>query len=220
MNLWQDRFVKREHIKAGELAKRFNVKNHRIHTEAQNSATGASLEKLGWIDEVSLSTNGDGPTSLDDNTGAVLFDGHERVEIVLSRFGPDEDVPAKWYQLSKPETDAALRYKDATAALAEIDLGKLAEFPIEMEFQIPEVELSFGADSPLVLGEGDFVEKNNRSGSSPWDRIEPSNKTRCLIGDIEFGVDKDVVKRWFQHLRDTGDDIRSAAEKWFIQHTL
>ena len=110
-NVWLDRFVKRELIPAGELALRFNIANPRIHPEAQQEATEASLDKVGWIDEVSLSTNGDGVASLDFNSDAVLFDGHERVKLALMRGGMGMLVPVRWYQLSVKETYFALLAK-------------------------------------------------------------------------------------------------------------
>lgn len=124
-NIWSDRFIKRELISAGELAQRFNIKNPRLHPEAQKDATEASLDKVGWIDDVSLSTNGDGAPSLADNPAAVLFDGHERVELALLRGGPEMPVPVRWYQLTPEETDFALLVKDQTSAMAQIDAEKM-----------------------------------------------------------------------------------------------
>ena len=125
-NDWQHRLLKLDYLPAGELAQRFNLLNPRSHPLVQRDATEASLERLKWIDEVSLSTNGDGPPDLAQNPDAVLFDGHERVEIVLSRFGPDALVPVRWYGLSKEETDLALLVKDQTSAMAEIIPEKMA----------------------------------------------------------------------------------------------
>lgn len=113
-------------LPAGELARHFNLGNPRAHPEAQREATEGSLDTVGWIDEISLSTNGDGPASLEENPDAVMFDGHERIEIVLARFGPDAPVPVKWYQLSKEETDFALLVKDQTSAMAELIPEKMA----------------------------------------------------------------------------------------------
>lgn len=124
--IWRDRFIKRELIPAGELVHRFNLRNFRGHPEAQRDATESSLDTLGWVDEVSLSTNGNGPASLADNPDAVLFDGHERVELALLRGGEAALVPVNWYQLSPDETDFALLVKDQTSAMAEIKAEPLA----------------------------------------------------------------------------------------------
>jgi len=158
MKQWEDRFIKREMIPAGELAKRFNIKNHRLHPEEQSAAVEASLDKLGWIDEVSLSTNGDGPASLTENPDAIMTDGHDRVEITLLRFGPDEPVPTNWYRLTPAQTDAAIKYKDATAAMAGIDWPKWEALELEADFQIPEIDLFM---EELDLG-GEEKPKNNQ----------------------------------------------------------
>lgn len=125
-NPWTDRFIKREMLPAGELARRFNVANPRAHPESQEAAVEASLDTIGWVDEISLSTNGDGPASLEDNPDAVMFDGHDRVKLALMRGGEGMLCPCNWYQLSPEETDFALLVKDQTAAMAEIIPEKLA----------------------------------------------------------------------------------------------
>lgn len=124
--IWADRFICRELIPAGELARRFNILNPRAHPEAQREATESSLDTLGWIDEISLSTNGPGPASLADNPDAVMFDGHERVELALVRGGEGALVPVKWYQLSAEETDFALLVKDQITEMAETKPKELA----------------------------------------------------------------------------------------------
>lgn len=124
--IWPDKFIKRELLPAGELAQRFNINNPRSHPESQRDATEDSLNKVGWFDEASISTNGNGPASLADNPDAVLFDGHERVELALMRGGESALVPVKWYQLDKEETDFALLVKDQTTGMAEYIPVKLA----------------------------------------------------------------------------------------------
>jgi hypothetical protein len=125
-DIWQDRFIKRELLPAGELARRFNLGNFRAHPEAQREATESSLDTVGWIDEISLSTNGNGPASLAANPDAVMFDGHERVELALVRGGEAGLVPVNWYQLSPEETDFALLVKDQTTEMAQPIPEKLA----------------------------------------------------------------------------------------------
>jgi len=123
---FKDRFIKREYLPAGELAKRFNVDNHRQHPEDQADSVEALLGAVGWIDEVSLSTNGDGSPSLADNPDAVLFDGHLRVKLALEKYGPDEPVPCNWYQLSPDETHTALTTFDLITEMARPDMDKMA----------------------------------------------------------------------------------------------
>lgn len=125
-DIWQDKFIKRELLPAGELARRFNILNPRSHPETQRDATESSLDTLGWIDEISLSTNGPGPASLADNPAAVMFDGHERVELALVRGGETGLVPVNWYQLTPEETDFALLVKDQTTEMAQPIPEKLA----------------------------------------------------------------------------------------------
>lgn len=124
--IWPDRFIKRELLPAGELARRYNILNPRIHPESQTDATEASLDKVGWIDEASLSTNGDGPASLDSNPDAVMKDGHDRVKLALLRGGEDALVPVNWYHLSPAETDFTLTVQDAITGMATIDRVRLS----------------------------------------------------------------------------------------------
>jgi hypothetical protein len=123
--MWPDRFLKREYLAAGQLARRFNITNPRQHPETQMDATEESLDQVGWIDEPSLSTNGDGLPSLADNPDAVMWDGHARVELTLAKFGPEAEVPVRWYRLTPEETDFALLVKDQITPMAEYDRGKL-----------------------------------------------------------------------------------------------
>jgi hypothetical protein len=126
IDIWPDKFLKRELLTAGELAQRFNILNPRSHPESQRSATESSLDTVGWFDEISLSINGDGPASLLDNPDAVMFDGHERVVLALARAGEGGLVPVKWYGLTPAETDFALLVKDQITEMAETKSTELA----------------------------------------------------------------------------------------------
>ena len=121
---WKDRFVKRELILAEKLAKRFNPKNFRLHPENQKAITEASLDQIGWFDEVSLSTNGDGPADLDTNPDAVMTDGHLRVTLALVK-NPQMLIPCKWYQLTPTETKQMLAAKDSITTMADMDFEVL-----------------------------------------------------------------------------------------------
>lgn len=123
--IWQDNFIERVKLPAGKLAERFNILNPRTHPEEQSDAVEESLNTAGWFDDISLSTNGDGPPSLDDNPDAVMFDGHKRVELALVKGGPDALVPVRWYRLTPEETDFALLVKDQTTAMAGIDAERM-----------------------------------------------------------------------------------------------
>lgn len=219
-NFWTDRRIRSGHETAGELAKKYNRQNYRLHPEAQQAAVEGSLDDIGIISPVSVSEKVD-----------KLFDGHLRVELALLRFGEDFRLPVDYYDLDEAETKKALLYRDMTAQMAEIDIPLLQELRFELpEFENPSfdefltAEFDLGLNDigsstpPKILGEADTVDKSDRAGSSPWQRIEPSNKVRCLIGDIEFGIDKDIAKQWLQSLKETDETMREAAENWLTKH--
>jgi hypothetical protein len=197
-DIWQDRFIKRELLPAGELARRFNLGNFRAHPEAQREATESSLDTVGWIDEISLSTNGNGPASLAANPDAVMFDGHERVELALVRGGEAGLVPVNWYQLSPEETDFALLVKDQTTEMAQPIPEKLAA--------LLERTREMTADKP---GLGAMLEALRMRASSEWDSINNPPPTLDQLeneyGDgserdfwpyIKIQVSPETMRRW------------------------
>lgn len=222
-NFWADRRIKTGYETAGNLSKMYNRKNYRLHPDQQKKATEGSLDDIGWIDAVSVSEKTD-----------KLFDGHLRVELALLRYGDDYRLPVDYYDLNESETSKALLYRDMTAQMADIDIPLLQELRFELpdfdngefdKFLNDEFDLSFNDidnidndNRPQILGGDDIVDKGDRAGSSPWQRIEPSNKVRCLIGDIEFGIDKDIAKQWLQSLKKTDGTIREVAENWLTKH--
>ena len=49
-----------------------------------------------------------------------------------------------------------------------------------------------------LIGDGDIVDKTDRAGSSPWDRVIPSDKVRCIVGDVEFGISADAYSAFLK----------------------
>lgn len=66
---------------------------------------------------------------------------------------------------------------------------------------------------PKVLGDDGAIDKNDRSGASPWDRIDPSKSIKILIGDWETSLSVDVVARLKTRADATGLPLRNALRK-------
>lgn len=131
---WKDRFIKRENVTAGELANWFHSHNFRTHPEVQREVVEASLDTIGWFDAVKVAIWPDGTRK--------MYDGHERVELVLARFGPDQEMPCDFYALNEAETNEALKIKDQSAGLAIVDMGVLQTLRMDMpSLNIEPVEL-------------------------------------------------------------------------------
>lgn len=180
MTPWQDKFIKRELLPAGELAKRFNIRNPRKHPERQGAITEGSLDKLGWIGAVKVSTVG-GSAELGTNPAAVMFDGHLRVKLVLSKFGGGEPVPVEWYNLTEAETNQALLLLDQTTGMAELDPLVLDDLikntpPLEL----PEWDEWLGETLGRLAGEliPDF-QPTGADGQPRLDRKEPVICPHC-----------------------------------------
>lgn len=185
--IWQDRFIKREFISAGILSRRFNASNPRLHPESQRAATESSLDTVGWIDEVSLSTNGNGPPSLDDNPDAVMFDGHERVEIALVRGGPEMLVPVRWYQLTPKETDFALLVKDQTSAMAQIDPEKMGALMEKAKAMM---------SAPGLQGMMERLKERIAEGYFNPDDVEFPEYDEDIADDVEYLECPECGHRW------------------------
>tara|TARA_Y100001938_G_C8087244_1_gene432811 strand:- start:190 stop:678 length:489 start_codon:yes stop_codon:yes gene_type:complete len=85
-----------------------NPRNAKIHPKAQQRATEQAMERVGWIDEVTVNKR----------TGMVL-DGHMRVAIALRR--DEETVPVRYVDLSPEDELIALRTFDPLGSLAAYD---------------------------------------------------------------------------------------------------
>ena len=102
-----------------------NERNWRTHPQSQINALTASLDQLGWIDEVkvNLRTSERWGTARDI---PVLLDGHARIVLALRK---DERtaVPVTYYDLDPDEETAALLLLDPIATMAGADSVKLSD---------------------------------------------------------------------------------------------
>lgn len=92
-----------------------NPYNFKIHTEQQHAVVKASLDELGWIDEV-----------IENVQTGHLVNGHERVSLAL-REGDETPVPYKLVDLSPAQEKKAIAFFDEMVRLAGKDKEKLAE---------------------------------------------------------------------------------------------
>lgn len=185
MSDWKDRFLTRGTITAGELAHRFNIRNPRKHPDRQAGAVEGSLNLLGWIAAVKLSSCG-GETDLKRNKKAVMFDGHLRVKLVLSKFGPDALVPVEWYDLNEGETNQALLVLDQMTGMAELDFTVLDDLikntpPLEIpDFSEWMNEVLEGATSGMITP--DF----QPTGADTQPRLDRKARITCPHCGMEF----------------------------------
>ncbi len=129
--IWKNRIVGHAEVDPHELLA--NPFNFRIHTEKQGLWTTASLNELGWIDEVKVNKN----------TGHMV-DGHFRVELAIREGQPT--VPVTYLDLSEQEEKRALAIFDRITSMAAEDPDLLAKLLADIEV---------GADEALaeMLGE-------------------------------------------------------------------
>lgn len=90
-----------------------NPRNWRIHSMQQQDIMAGVLDKVGWVDEITVN----------QSTGFVV-DGHMRIILAIRR---GEQVPTKYVDLTEEEEQLVLRTFDPIAALAGADQAKLAE---------------------------------------------------------------------------------------------
>jgi len=152
MNKWTDRFIERQTMPAGELAKRYNRKNYRLHPDLQRDAVEGSLDALGWVGQVKIANDG------------RIFDGHLRVELALVN-GENTPVPVDVYDLTEAETDKALLLHDTTTGMAEIDIPKLGELWQAVDLDNPAIDAHFAQ-------EFDFNVNGNDPSGAPKPQID------------------------------------------------
>ena len=110
---------------------------------------------------------------------------------------------------SEPDDEALLRLIEETREGVGLE---------SLGFDESALQALMDEMTPAILGQDDVVGKDDRAGSSPWDRIAASDTARCLIGDIEFGIPLDLIKAWSGWL-DTQDGVaREVAAAWLSQH--
>ena len=162
-----------------------------------------SIERFGFAVPFLVSPDGD------------IYDGHQRQTLMgaIKDYGPDAVVDVR--VSSRPLTDderreLVVRLKQNQAGWDFDMLPNLYEREELLEWGFDEWELG-GVE---VLGRDDVVGKDDRAGSSPWDRVIASEKVRCVVGDIEFGVSRRAYELWSSDIVGHGVP-RDEAERWF-----
>lgn len=162
-----------------------------------------------------------------------VYDGHQRLSVLKAAHGPRFEVTAL-------QSDRALTEKEreelTVAAhvgttgqfswdeLSSWDAGDLQTWGFDAELLqdwnagAAALATMLDVERPFVLGGGDDVDKGDRAGSSPWDRVNASGKIRCIVGDIEFGISPRVYDVWAGDMVGRGIP-RDEAERWFEQNT-
>ena len=108
---WRNRIVGSDVVAADQLLA--NPYNWRIHPKHQQEALAASLNGVGWVQEIVVN----------QRSGHVI-DGHLRAALAISR---GEMVPVKYVDLSDDEERLVLATLDPLAALAATDRDMLED---------------------------------------------------------------------------------------------
>ena len=197
-------------------------RNANKHTARGMGALQRSIQSDGWIGAMTTAADGE------------MIAGSARIETVAQVFGTDAEPivvetdgtrPVLVVRTDIPNADdiRAQRLALADNRVHEIDMSwdveVLAGFDADVigELWTPEELSDLGQQWADVLGKDDLIDKGDRAGSSPWDRVDASDKVRCLIGDIEFGVSKADYRLWVEYIQTDGVP-RETAEQWFSRH--
>ena len=109
---WRSRITGSGRLKVSE-AKPHEL-NFRLHPAGQSQALAASLDNVGWVQQVVVNT-----------TTGNLLDGHLRVELARER--GEAELPCLFVELSADEERLVLASLDPIAAMASADRAKLTE---------------------------------------------------------------------------------------------
>lgn len=123
---WKNRIIGSGVEQAGQLLA--NPLNWRIHPLKQQKAVTASLEEVGWVQEVIVNKR----------TGHIV-DGHLRVSLALSR-GEDTPVPVKYVDLTEKEERIVLAMLDPITGLAGVDKDNLAQLLEDLSATNPDLQ--------------------------------------------------------------------------------
>ena len=110
--LWRNRIAGSGTLKVAEAKP--HALNFRTHTSGQSQALAASLDNVGWVQQVVVNT-----------TTGNLLDGHLRVELAKAR--GEVELPCLFVELSEDEERLVLASLDPIAAMASADRERLAE---------------------------------------------------------------------------------------------
>jgi hypothetical protein len=196
--------------------------NPKTSTKKDARALLKSWDELGQFQTVAI-----GP-------GGEVYDGHQRLSALLTVHGAEYEIEAR--QSDRPLTDEERRkialYSrqigqwdwDALSSWQPAELMEWGGFDADTlktwKRDTAALMNFLGSEDAGVIGDYGDISKDDRGGSSPWDRVTPSGKLRCIIGDVEFGLSESVVESWLSILeRMEEKSIREAAEKWFTQNT-
>jgi hypothetical protein len=141
-----------------------------------------SFDQFGQVETIAI-----GP-------GNEVYNGHQRLNVLANKYGKDYEVEVRVSSrpLEEKEREKLTVFLHKGAA-GEWDFDTLAN-----EFELDDL-LEWGFESwelGNVLGDNDYVDKSERAGSSPWSRVDGSDKIRCLIGDLEFGINEIAYERF------------------------
>jgi hypothetical protein len=165
---WRDRFVARGWVRVDELLA--NPNNWRIHPREQQELIAASLERLGWIQDIRVNVN-----------TQHMFDGHQRV-LEADKAG-QEFVPVSYYDLSPDEEKEAIATIDAITTMAVADTGKLDELAREILRQREEEDVEADG-SPNTAAMTAFLESLVQPEHSSGRARAPGDRT-LLQGEPE-----------------------------------
>jgi DNA modification methylase len=109
---WRSRITGSGTLKVAEAKP--HALNFRLHPTGQSQALAASLDSVGWVQQVVVNT-----------TTGNLLDGHLRVELARER--GEAELPCLYVELSADEERLVLASLDPIAAMAGADREKLQE---------------------------------------------------------------------------------------------
>jgi hypothetical protein len=124
----RNRIIASENVSPKDVKK--NVLNFRKHPKKQRDALAATLQQIGWIQDVIVNKR--------TNT---LIDGHLRLQIAIEN--KEATIPVKYVDLDESEEKLALATFDPISALAETEKQTLdalfRELPDALPTEIQEM---------------------------------------------------------------------------------
>ncbi len=121
----RDRVKEFRRVPASEL--RPSPRNWRTHPEHQRNVLQGLLAQVGIADVCIAFEAEDG--------GLELIDGHLRADVM-----PHQEIPVIVLDVNRAEAYQILRTLDVVPSLAEVDLTRLADLSVEIQFDSAAVE--------------------------------------------------------------------------------
>jgi DNA modification methylase len=121
---WRNRITGSGTLKVAEAVA--NPLNFRVHPAHQSAALAASLDEVGWVQQVVVNT-----------TTGNLIDGHLRLELARGR--GERELPCLFVELSEEEERLVLASLDPIGAMASADQTRLAELLASVQSQDEQV---------------------------------------------------------------------------------